>query len=439
MLGELIDDGLICEDDRVAVGVSGGADSMILLCALAEKQKRIPFFLEAVHVNHNLRGKESLDDADFVAKFCKKHKIECVVLSVDVKAKKDDEKLTLEESARNARFEAIFLEMKKNKLNKLFLAHHKNDQAETILMHLFRGSGLSGAVGLRENGVIFRPLLNLKKEEILRLAEDNNIPFVTDSSNSDNRFSRNFVRNVVIPQVQKVYPAVVENLFNFGEICREIEEFVKSQINLKLVDFKSNEVLVYDEALCEPSFIAFEYLKFALEKLGVFSDIEAKHLRLVLNLKNLQVGAEISLPHKIIARKHYFGIKFLRPTKKVKNEAEVPFVLGELKFGSIQIKTEFVLEDAVEYGGACQFLDYLKIPSNAVWRHRKLGDRFAKLGSGSKKLNDYFTDKKIDSTLRDEILLLASGSDILVVLGYDISDKVKLDSNSDKIIKISIS
>lgn len=147
MLEFLVENVNLKENDRIAVGVSGGADSMVLLWSLLDLQKKVKFFMKVVNVNHNLRGEESDRDSKFVATFCEKKKIPYEVISVQVKKTKAQEKLTLEESARKLRYDAFLKVMKKDKLNKLFLAHHKNDQAETILMNILRGSGVQGAGG----------------------------------------------------------------------------------------------------------------------------------------------------------------------------------------------------------------------------------------------------------------------------------------------------
>ena len=154
MFEYLIEDRFVKKEDRIAVGVSGGADSMLLLWALIDKQKQVGFYFEVVNVNHHIRGASSDRDSKFVEDFCKKHKVDYKIVDVDVKKMKAEQRCTLEESARIARHDVFNSIMKEDKLNKLFLAHHKNDQAETILMHIFRGSGISGAVGIKNTDKI---------------------------------------------------------------------------------------------------------------------------------------------------------------------------------------------------------------------------------------------------------------------------------------------
>ena len=434
----LIDDKFVTKDDRIAVGVSGGADSMLLLWGLIDKQKQVGFYFEVINVNHHLRGKASDDDTKFVENFCKKRKIDYKIVDVDVKKLKNDKKLTLEESARMARYDAFKDIMKKDELNKLFLAHHKNDQAETILMHIFRGSGISGAVGIRNTETIFRPLLNLTKDEILKLAKEHGIEFVQDESNADNDYSRNFIRNVILPQIENVYPKATENIALFGKRCEDVLNYVLSLIDESLIEEKKNEVILNQSIFEQKVFIAREYLKKAFEKLGVFSDIESKHISMIFELSRCEVNKEVSLPHGLVAKKTYAGIKILKPSGKKEKQIEYEFVKnGEIMFeNNFKIITKIVSPDEVIYGEGL-FVDVNKISTNAVWRTRKLGDRFSKIGTGSKKFNDYLTNSKVDYELRDKLPILASQNNVLVVLGDDVSENVKIDANTDEIVKIT--
>lgn len=438
MFEYLIDDSFVSKNDRIAVGVSGGADSMLLLWGLIDKQKQTGFYLEVVNVNHHLRGKESDRDSMFVQEFCKKRKIDCKIIDVDVKKLKNDQKYTLEESARLARYDAFKKVMKEDKLNKLFLAHHKNDQAETILMHIFRGSGLAGAVGIKNTDTIFRPLLNLSKSEILELAKQHGIEFVQDESNADNDYSRNFIRNVILPQIETVYPGVVNNIVLFGKRCEEVQNYILSLIDENLIEIKKNEVVINQNIFEKEKFIAREYLKKAFEALAVFSDIEAKHISMIFELSKADVNKEISLPHSLIAKKTYNGIKLLKQSKGKIDLNEFEFVKnGEIVFGDYcKIITKVVSPDDVVYGEGL-FVDSSKISTSAVWRTRRLGDKFSKIGTGSKKLNDYFTNNKVDFELRDKIPILASGESVLVICGDDVSENVKIDANTDEIVKIT--
>lgn len=437
MFEYLIEDSFVKKEDRIAVGVSGGADSMLLLWALLDKQKQTGFYLEVININHHIREKSSDDDSLFVENFCKKRKIPYKIIDIDVKKLKNDKKYTLEESARVARYDAFYKVMKEDKLNKLFLAHHKNDQAETILMHIFRGAGIAGAVGIKNTDKIFRPLLNLTKQEILDIAKEHGVDYVQDETNLDNDYSRNYIRNVIIPQVEKVYPTVVNNITQFGKRCEEMHSFLMSLVDDNLIPKENNQVLINDLVFSKEKVLIREYIKKAFEKLGVFSDVEAKHFQMIYELSKFDVNKEISLPHGVTAKKVYTGVKLFKCEKKQNNTSEFEFVkAGEIEFGDYKIKTQLVKTDEIVYGDGL-YLDSSKILAKAVWRTRRPGDKFSKIGTGSKKFNDYLTNNKVDQDLRDKLPILVAGENVLVVLGDDISEKVKIDGNTDEIVKIT--
>jgi len=438
MLEYLIKDEIVSSDDRIAVGVSGGADSMLLLWALIDKQKQSKFYLKVINVNHGLRGEESDHDSEFVKNFCEKKKIPYEIVAVDAKKLKQEEKLTIEESARKLRYDAFYKLMKKDKLNKLFLAHNKNDQAETILMNIFRGAGLSGASGMKERENIFRPLIELSKNEIYKLASEHGVKFVEDSTNTDSSYSRNFIRNVLIPQIETKYGNVVDSICLFGKKCEEAYKSLIQELNEEFVICGEDGVTILGDVFNNSKFLIYEYVKLAYSKLDIFSNIEEKHIDLICSLASAEVNKMINLPHKTIARKTYTGIKISKENDVFTNFDEHLFSLGETDIdGFGKISSQIVDGDEVEYGDGNLYIDYLKVPAEAVWRKRKIGDVFSKLGTGSKKLNDYFTDKKIEFDKRDLIPILAYQNQVLVVAGFDVSEKVKVDGKTEQIVKIS--
>ena len=439
MLNNLIPNEMINENDRIALGISGGADSMLLLCALLEKQKEVNFYLQAIHINHHLRGEESDNDSKFVQEFCKSRNVNLIVIDVDVKKFKREQKKSLEEAARIVRYNSINDVMKKQKLNKLFVAHHANDQAETILMHIFRGAGISGASGIKFNDKVFRPFIGITKNQILEICDKENIKYVMDSSNLENNYTRNYIRNEVLPMIEKVYGDAIIRICEFGKKCNDIQNYIEGLVKPKLIVDQKNSILIKGDAFNSEGFIVREYVKNAFKKLDIFSDIESKHILLIMELNKMQVNSMLDLPHGITAKKVYEGVKFYKKSAKKHINSEHAFIVGTTTFeGFGDVKVEIISDTEVNYGDGNLYIDYYKISNNAVWRFRKPGDRFAKLGSGSKKLNDYFTDKKIEVDLRDNIPVLAKDNTIYLVAGYDISEIVKIGSETDKIVKITV-
>ena len=437
MLEYLIKDEIINKEDRIAVGVSGGADSMLLLWAILDKQKQLGFYFKVININHHIRGDESDRDSDFVRDFCEKKNIPYEIVDVNAAEHSKTNKIGLEEAARKLRYDAFYKVMKRDKLNKLFLAHHKNDQAETVLMHIFRGSGISGACGIKDNGIIFRPLVHLSKSQIIKLCNEHGVKFVEDSTNSDTAYSRNYIRNVVIKDIEKVYPAAVDAICMFADRCKEVQEFIESSLDCNLLETGKGYVTIKDAAFNNPSFIVREYLNKAFLSINIFSDIELKHYEMIYKLEKAEVNTKINLPHKLIAKRTYGGVKILKESENSKIAREYEFVIGKLEIdGYGIIETTLVPFEGVVYGDGSLYADLAKISNKAVWRFRKLGDTFSKLGTGSKKLNDYFTDKKIDSDIRDKVPVLATGNQVLVVSSLDVSENAKIDGNTDQIVRI---
>lgn len=415
--------------DKLLLGISGGADSMVLLDIIrrVKEEKNFSFFV--VHVEHGIRGEESKNDARFVQEYCKQFNIDCKVEYKDIPKLAKKYKQTIEQCARNERYNIFNSLLPKE--GKLVLAHHMGDQAETVLMHIFRGSGIEGATGIASNNKILRPLLNFSKSQILEYAKLNNIRFVEDSTNNDTNYTRNFIRNEILPKLEEFYPKVTENLCKFAFFCRQAQDFIESSIKKEWIQQIKNGAVVSGEVFgCHPVQIN-KIIKIAYNLCGEWADLESKHIDIIKNFYvNCKSGATLNLPHGILCEKRKDKLYFVKNVKT--DNFNLPFSIGKFEYqGSIITSTK-----VNKMQGKGQFLDLDKLPNTCVWRTRLPNDTFAKLGSGSKKLNDYFTDKKIPKPLRDNVLLLADGNKILLVLGYDISDNAKIDNKTKQIVCI---
>lgn len=432
-------EGYLTQNDKILVGVSGGADSMCLLDVLQKAQQHMNFQLIAVHVNHKLRGEESNRDELFVKKYCEQKGIAFIAKSIDVEKHAKKYAKSIEQAARELRY-ALFDEiMQKEKATVLAVAHHKDDQAETVLMHIARGSSLKGARGMAlKSGYILRPLLNFTRKDIEQYNKENKVPSIKDSSNDDINYSRNFFRHKVIPDMEKVYPDVVNAVCKFADKCAMDDDFINSCIPAKLIVCGDDYVKILNQVGNMHFAISSRIIKNAFEQLGAYYDIEQKHILQIIELFKMKNGNKISLPFKMIAFKEYDGI-VITFKKLVSDEAIFPFVIGETvipEYG--EIKTSLLSEiEFPEFGDGNHYVDFESIPADSVWRKRQDGDIFAKIGSGNKKLNDYFTDKKIPQRLRDQIPILAHGNKILLIAGLDISDSVKITGGTSSIVKIT--
>jgi len=430
--------GYVCNNDKVVVGVSGGADSMCLLSLLLECKKYVDFSVIAIHINHNIRNEEAVRDEEFVRKFCLENSVEFKSVHINTLSYAKKQGKTIEQAARELRYDVFNKVLKLEKANKLFIAHHKDDQAETVLMHILRGASIKGARGMSDiSDKICRPLLNFSRHQIVEYNKINNIDFIKDSSNDDVHYSRNYIRHEVLPKLEKIYPNVVTALSSFASKCARDDDFIESLVPLEFLMSDGNKAELSDKIYNLNYALSSRLIKKAFESLNVFADIEEKHIKDVLNLFTLKNGSSINLPHEVKAYKEYNKVVIIKD-KKIKSFS-INFKLEEFNFEGYGKISSHILEEGTEikFEKGEHYVDYAKIPKTAIWRNKKDGDIFAKFGSGSKKLCDYFTDKKVPLRIRDRIPVLAVGNKILVVAGLDISESVKITNNTQKIVKIT--
>ena len=436
-LNSIKENNLFNSGDVVAVATSGGSDSMALLYFLKSLEKELNIQVLAVHVNHSIRENANRDE-NFVKDFCKKNGIRFCAFKVDAPKLAMQKGISLESAAREARYGVFDALITKGIANKIALAHHERDQVETILMHLFRGSGLSGIKGMMvsRGNYYVRPFLNTSKESILQYLKDNNIPNVEDETNSENSYARNFIRNEILPKLKQKWPKIEKNLINFSNFAIEDDNFIQKSINMDACLFEENIAKIpltyfsYENA--QISRILFKCFK----KIGVFVDIEAKHIELIKKLAYMDNGKRINLPMRVTVLKEY---DYITITNKNYELAKLDrlFKCEEFEvqnFGKIIIKrvSKFVKSDS------CLFVDQKLLPKTAIWRFKKAGDVFTKLGGGTKKLKDYLIDKKIPQRLRASIPVLADKNEVYVIAGLAISDKVKVEEETKSIIKIEV-
>ncbi len=422
---------LISPKDRIGVAVSGGKDSMCLLHYLHSISKERGFECIAITIDHSLR-ETSGADAEFVVNYCNKHGIKVYMYKVNAERLSQDKGLSIEAAARECRFRIFKALINKKVINKIALGHHLQDQAETILLNIFRGSGITGASGMDviRDGVYLRPLLNTSKSEIMAYINSNDIPYVEDETNASNDYSRNFIRNMVMPLIRSRWQNADSSICTFGELCRLDDEYIYGTINDNAVVYEGDGVVkIPVNYFSYPIAATNRILRKAFKGIGVMADIERKHLKIINGLAlEAENGAKITLPNKVSVIKEY---NFITITNKnfTPEPKTWPLERGKIdipSFGMIEMQVTRKLE----IGEYSHLMDYNKIPKNAIWRYRKDGDIFEKFGGGTKTLSDYLIDQKIPARLRTYIPVLASGNEILCIAGVEISDKVKVDETT---------
>lgn len=418
-------------DKKIAVAVSGGRDSMALLHLFSKSS--INFF--AVNIEHGIRGEDSKSDSAFVAKYCTEQGICLKTFTVDAPLYATQNRMTLEQAAREVRYQVFGTLLRDKECDLVALAHHLDDQAETVLMRIFRGTGLRGLSGMAQSrkGYI-RPILNCTREEIDDYIKSNNIPYVDDATNDEADANRNFFRLEIFPLIEKRYPAYRGALSRLARNALETDEFVLTQARLPKPAFR-NAVRI--DAPFPHNAVFKKEIMLCANALGVFQDIEECHYSALLELQNAQTAKQISLAHGLLAIKEPDSILIAKDSDVEKLEIEFnPQKLPLIVSGNL-FRYTFEVSNSSDSSNGTIVFDGDKIPNTCVLRYRKDGDRFTKFGGGTKSLGDFFTDKKIPFFLRDKILVCADNNDILFVAGVEISDKIKISDKTKNIVKLT--
>lgn len=428
------------DDKKIALAVSGGADSMVMLYLFMNNYKG-EFFV--VNVDHSIRGTSSVSDSDFVEDYCKKNGVKIKRFKVEALGYAKEKKISTELSARILRRE-IFESLD---CDYIATAHHKGDLAETVLYRIARGTGLSGLKGIVwQTEKFIRPLLDFSKEEILDFAAQNNIPYVTDETNFSDEADRNFLRLNVIPLLKERFPSFENSVLRLALASVEADDYLNGVISKPV---KTEGGYMIKKPFKHPFLLKKEIL-LCFKLLGVEHDVEERHLNAIVKLTKNSNSKRLDMPYLVTVYLEKDGLVFAkegygdRPllcgvdfkeginlSEALKNE-KLKEELSIKVLSSDEFKSEF------KNGKPKGFLycDLDKFPSGTVLRFRRDGDSFEKFGGGTKSLGDFLTDKKIPARLRDNLLVFAAGNDILLIKDIEISEKIKTDFKTTRILVV---
>lgn len=408
---------------KIVVGVSGGADSVALLHILKGFAHVQNWSLTAIHVHHGLRGTEADRDRDFVENICQKWGVPCKVYCFDVAKEAQKRGLGTEETGRLLRYEVF---EKERDGGVIAVAHNKNDQAETILMRLCRGAGVSGLTGIRPvRDAIIRPLLFCTRKEIERYCEENELSYCQDSTNMENTYTRNRVRNQILPLLEEIYPKSAEHIAQTAEIFMQEEEYLQEQAQalfLKALERANQNEIALNAASLQNMHSVMQKRVFAMafSELGAKKDVGSIHFELLEGLLKQENGKSLNLPNKITVQKNYDTLNIKKEREEASTfcyslplEREI-FVAEAKIFVQTWVCTEKRTEKRED--SCTKVFDYDKIGCALSCRTRQEGDRLA-IGNGHKKLKGFFIDEKIPRQERDRLPLIAAGSEILWVVG----------------------
>ncbi len=453
---------LINHGDGIVVGISGGYDSVCLLHILYYLSKDLDLRLYPVHINHMLRGLEADRDEEFVNDFCLSLGLSLNIKRIDIAKKAKKDKSSIEEAGRNARYEEFNRVAAENSANKIAVAHSRNDQAETILMRIFRGTGLEGLKGIeykRDN--IIRPLLDIDRLHIENYVNDNGLKAVTDSSNLHQDYFRNRIRLNVLPEINNAARIdITENLLRLSKLVVTDEDFLRYNAEIaykkackkKETDFV--EIDLFELQKMHQAILGRVIRIAILNSCGSIEGIGFNHIdSLVWLIRDGQTGSRTDIPHGMMAVKTYSSIiikkqgeekkesfqnKLKIPGRIVLNDIEAVITTKVINFDTSESCQEFVKENI---GAYTEFFDFkkLELESNLdiLVRNRRDGDIFKPLNSnGTKKLKEYFIDKKIVREQRMKFPLIAINKEIIWIIGNKTSDKYKVTDNTNSVLMI---
>lgn len=418
----------------VGVACSGGSDSMSLLHFLCANREKLDIEIVAIHIDHGTRENDARD-AYFVADYCKEHHIRFQKFKVEAKVLAKQKGWTLEQACREARYGVFDNLRKRGIVDKIALAHQQSDQAETVLLHILRGSGLLGASGMQyvRDDFYVRPFLDTPKQEIMAYVYENQIPYVEDETNQDTTISRNLLRQRILPEIRQVWPKVDETLSNFGKICKEDDDTIRSLMNFDAILIDPKIIKIPLSYFSYPKSYVMRMIFDCFSKFEIFQGIEKKHIDMIYDFAfSSENGAKLNMPGSVTVHKEYEYITLALKKPKLAVATEWPFKKGVTHFedyGSIKIKQTDIREPVA----GSLLIDADKVPKNAVWRLRKDGDFIEKFGgAGIVKVKKYLSDKKVPQRLRKVLPVLAVGGEVYIIANLDISEALRVTEDTKR-------
>jgi tRNA(Ile)-lysidine synthase len=398
----------------ILVGVSGGADSVALMLLLQE----LNYNIQALHCNFHLRGEESDRDEKFVLELCKQKNIPLLIKHFDTKEYAAQHNISIEMAARDLRYNWFYEVLAEAKAQCIAVAHHKNDQAETLLLNLVRGTGIRGLAGmypLRNN--IARPLLCVTRQEILSYLNQMKQDYVTDSTNLERETTRNKIRLDILPLMAEINPNIVNTLSDTSSVIMQSIPFYQKEIERELEQVIINESELSIPRLSKRENVAVLIYEWLKDK--GFTSTQQKEIAESLESTSGKIWE--SRAHRLLKDRDKLIIQ-----EKNKQQED------------LQIVQEQVIEIS-ETGPHLAYFDKEKLTDSISYRRAKEGDWFIPFGMKGKKLiSDYLTDIKATRFEKENQMLALCGEDIIWVVGHRSDNRYRVDKNTKQIIRLRI-
>lgn len=411
--------------DTVVIGVSGGADSMMLLHYFQTVRDEWNLSLIVANVEHGIRAQESINDTDFVRRYCKKYNLRFETISIDAVKGAKENNLSIEEYSRNVRYEFF----RSFNAEKIATAHNLSDNVETVLFRLSRGTTIKGCTGIppvRRN--IIRPLIELSSFQIRDYCKHNNIDYVVDSTNNDNRYSRNYIRNQIVKDFENLNPSFEKVFSRFIESVK-FDEAVLDNIANKAFDdcFKKNALVLERLRKYEISIIKRVIVKYV----SLFDiQLDDLHLNGVLDLVYKQGRYQI--------KKNFFAISDKKRLRTALFESSVDF--DDIKLErKVTSRADFLTNCELYKKNFDFYCDYDKIVDNISIRSRESGDEISPAGRNcTKSLKKLYNEYQIPVEDRENVPVICDDNGLIGIYGYCCDERVKIDNVTNSVILLKI-
>ncbi len=446
---------MIIPGDVVVAGISGGADSVCLLFVLLEIKKEVPFFLTAVHVNHGIR-EEAGEDAEFVQQLCDDQGIICHHFATDILRQAKEKGLSEEEAGRDFRYQCFRQVLERSMgsadsgKGKIAVAHHLEDQAETMLFNLFRGSGLRGLAAIRPvRADIIRPLLFVRRSEVISFLESRKIAFLTDPTNEEDKYARNRIRHHILPQAEEINRHAVQHMSQAAEYIWQAEEYLAKQTEIlaeKLVSIFPGQVEIDLNLLMKQDILMQNRVfLYAVDQIVPGrKNVTAAHIAGLSHIAGGSGSKETCLPEG------YYGIrkygKIVIKKRLQADSSDDSFTVTD--FESLRIPNLGILKSRIfpliksqiiPQKPYTKWFDYDKITTSAIFRTSRQEDYLTIDQAGHRKsLRRYMIDVKIPREERDQMYVLADAAHIMWVPGYRISEYYKVSDQTVTILELDV-
>ena len=415
---------LFSKDNHLLLAISGGADSVCLFFVL----KELGYNIELAHCNFNLRGKESDKDERFVKELANKYGVKSHIKYFETQEYANKQKISIQMAARDLRYKWFDELLADNNLDFVITAHHKDDNIETFLINLIRGSGINGLCGIKaKNKNVIRPLLQISREEIERYLNRKNIKFCNDSSNTDVKYQRNKIRHQLIPLLKEMNPNIQQIITDEIFVLDRTRKVYQQRIDLIRERFLMHKDGVYKLNISD--LIELEYLEiFLFEILNPFGFFEIDQ---IIKAMHCQSGKQFfSDSYQLIIDREEIIISLLE-----KNEEEIEILEIEAEI-QIPLSIKFITSSdfSLVKNPNIAKLDFDKLSFPLKLRKWQNGDKFKPLGMRNfKKVSDFFIDKKYSLLDKQKQWILCSKDSIVWIIGNRIDDRYKIDTNTKKV------